>query len=88
MVHSASALERIIQPAKGTLPAELADYLLALDFSPEDHARYEELSAKAQEGVLSESEKAELDDLLTANDVLAILQSKARSSLSRRNSAA
>jgi hypothetical protein len=88
MIQQASALERIIQPAEGTFSAELATYLLALDFPAPDHARYEALSVKAQEGTLTEGEKAELDDLLTANDVLTILQSKARMSLRRQNPAA
>jgi hypothetical protein len=88
MPPQASALERIIQPREGTLSADLATYILQLDFPPQDQARYQDLSAKAQEGALSDDEKAELDDLLTANDVLAILQSKARVSLPRHNPAA
>jgi hypothetical protein len=88
MLHQASALERIIQPGEGTLPAEVAAYILRLDFPPADHSRYEALSLKAQEGALTAEEKADLDDLLTANDVLAILQSKARMSLERQNPAA
>ena len=70
------------------LPAEFATYLLKLDFPPEDHARYELLSKKAQQGQLTDSERADLEDLLIANDVLTILQSKARASLRRQNPAA
>jgi len=88
MVRQASVLERIIQPGEGTLPVNVAEYLLQLDFPRHDHARYEELSAKAQSGSLTEQEKADLDDLLTANDVLTILQSKARISLKHKNPAA
>jgi hypothetical protein len=87
MVRQASVLERIIQPGEGTLPQGVAEYLLQLDFPQHDHAKYEELSAKAQAGTLTEQESAELDDLLTANDVLTILQSKARISLDRRPAA-
>jgi hypothetical protein len=88
MHHQASVLERIIEPQEGTLPANVAEYFLSLDFPKRDHSRYEELSAKAQEGTLTEAEKVDLDDLLTANDVLMILQSKARLSLKHRNPAA
>ena len=88
MLQEASALERIIQPASGTLPAELAAYLLQLDFPPQDQLKYEELSEKAQSGTLSEFEQAELDDLLTASEVLSILQSKARVSLRHQSPAA
>ena len=84
----ASAIERIIQPSQGSLSEELASYILQLDFPPQDHRRYLELSEKAQEGTLSSDEQSELDDLLTANDVLAILQSKARVSLRSHQPAA
>jgi len=88
MLPHSSALERIIQPGQGTLAADLAEFILKLDFPPADHERYRQLSAKAQEGALTADEQADLDDLLTANDVLTILQSKARLSISRRNPAA
>ncbi len=50
-------------------------------FSDDDRARARELSEKAQLGTLSLDEQDELDDLVLANDVLMILQAKARSSL-------
>ncbi len=82
MMTVSSALERIIQPSEGDLPNGLATYLLTLHFSSADQLRYAELSAKAQDGMLSAEERADLEDMLTANDVLTILHSKARSSLS------
>lgn len=88
MVTAASTLERIFRSARGDLPAALASYLLKLDFPPEDQVRYQKLSNKAQKGALSKKEAEELDALLIANDVLGILQSKARASLKRRNPAA
>ena len=72
-----SALERVFGIADADLPPDLARYLLSLAFPPQDHARYEELSRKAQDGGLTASKDAKLDDLLTANDVLTILRSKA-----------
>lgn len=86
MISQTSALERIIQPSSGDLPDDLATYLLTLHFSPADQSLYAELSAKAQDGTLSPEERAELEDMLTANDVLAILHSKARSSLNSSRS--
>jgi hypothetical protein len=83
-----SALERLVAPARGGFSLKLARYVLELDFSSKDQALYRRLSAKAQAGTLSAAEKAALEDLLTAADVLAILQSKARASLKRRNPAA
>jgi hypothetical protein len=81
MAHTLSALERVIEPEAGTLPPDAARYLLSLRFSAADHARCETLSAKARSGEMTPEESAELDDLLTANDVLMILKSKARRSL-------
>ena len=88
MLGQASALERVLRPMEKDLPAELATYLLKLDFPPEDHARCEDLSYKAQRGELTETERTELEDLIVANNVLTILQSKARASLRRQNPAA
>ena len=86
MVAQSSSLERVFQPTNGSLPEPLARYLLSLDFSDDDKTRYEELSYKSQESSLTPSEAEELDDLLTTNDVLTILQSKARASLKAKPS--
>ena len=88
MSSRSSALERLVDPPKGGFSPDLANYLLQLDFSSKDQALYRRLSAKAQEGKLTSKEKVALEDLLTAADVLAILQSKARISRKRRNPAA
>lgn len=63
------------------MPREYAQRLLAQGFDASDELRYRELSEKSQLGRLDEAESRELDDLLTANDVLAILHAKARASL-------
>jgi hypothetical protein len=80
LVHP-SALERLLRPSEGDLPLDFARRLLAIDFSAADRVRYHELSEKSQLGKLSPAERLELDDLLTANDVLTILHAKAQSSL-------
>ena len=84
MVDRDSSIERVIQLTNGSLPEPLARYFLSLDFSAEDKERYEELSYKSQESLLTPSEAEELDDLLTTNDALTILQAKARASLTAR----
>ena len=73
-------LSRVIQPDEGNMAPEMARYVLSLDFSPPDHERIATLSARAQEGALSAEEADELDGYLRVNDLLAILQSKARQS--------
>lgn len=89
--YELSILTRVIQPDEGDMAPELARYVLGLDFAAADHERTAELSARAQEGALSPEETAELDGYLHVNDLLSILQSKARQSLqalcSRRSAA-
>jgi hypothetical protein len=78
MLASSSVLERVIQAQQGGLSFEVAKFILSLSFPVSDVKRSRELSEKAQMGSLTEAEKAELDDLLTTNDVLMILKSSAR----------
>jgi hypothetical protein len=88
MRRRAGILTRIISPKRGGLAPELAKYILSLDFPAEDLARYRALSAKAQAGTLSKGEAAELDEYLSTNSLLMVLQSKARVSLAKKSSAA
>lgn len=87
VVHSA-IIDRIIEPQRGGFSPEHARYVLSLDFSPEEHIRYAALSEKAQTGTLSDQERADLDDFLTVNALLTILQAKARVSLNKHVPAA
>jgi hypothetical protein len=88
MLARPSALERIIRPSEGDLPEDVAKKILTMDFAEADHARYLELSERSQLDQLSADERLELEDLLTANDVLTILRAKAQSSLHNKSSAA
>lgn len=88
MSTRANILEHVINPKQGDLAADLARYILSLDFPETDQARFQHLSAKAQEGTLTDEERAELDDLLNINDFLTIVQSKARASLAKQSSPA
>ena len=88
MVVRASILERVIEPGRGGFSAEFAREVLKFGFPPADHARYEELSARAQNDELSEEESAELEEYLNVNDFLTILKAKAEASLRTKGSAA
>lgn len=88
MAGRSSILEHVIDPKRGDLSADLARYILTLDFPKADHLRYAELAEKAQQGALSELERAELEDFLNVNDFLAIVQAKAKASLKNNSSAA
>ena len=81
----AAILNRILDADRADLVPEAASFLLQLDFNDADHARMAELSAKANEGNLSEEEGRELDTYIFVNDFFAILQSKARRSLKNRD---
>jgi len=67
----------VIEPDDGGFSDELARYVMGLDFRAEDHARYEVLSEKAQEGTLTPHEADELDGYLHVDSLLAILRLKA-----------
>jgi hypothetical protein len=84
----ATILEQIIKPQAGDFSPEHARYVLSLAFSAEQQARHADLASRVQEGKLSKEEEAELDEFVKTSMFLAILQSKARISLSKRNPAA
>ena len=88
MLTGASILERLIEPRTGGFSNEHARYILSLDFSAEEQTRYAELSRRNEDGVLTGDEEAELNEFITANALLTILQSKARISLKRHSPAA
>lgn len=67
---------------------DLARYVLTLDFPAKSHTRYTQLAAKAQEGNLSKGEEGELEDFLSVNTFLTIIQSKARVSLKKKRNPA
>ncbi len=88
MLTHPEILDRLFEPAAGTFPKALARQLLDVHFPPADHARYEQLSTKAQDGRLTAKERALLEDYVNLNDFLMILKTKARASLQKRSSAA
>ena len=69
----------------GHMPADLARYVLDLDFTPADHERIDHLQNKVQQGNLTPEEEAELDGYLNVNDFLMVMQSKARRALGDGN---
>ena len=80
-------LSRVLEPAKPTFPVAAARAILDLDFNSTDKARMHELSAKAQEGVLTRREQAELDNFERVGHLINLMQSKARRSLKARRDA-
>jgi hypothetical protein len=76
----ADILRRALSPPTEGLSVES---LSRVDFAPEDHQQMRELAAKAREGILTEEERALLEDYEVVNDLLGILRSKARISLKK-----
>jgi hypothetical protein len=88
VLNHPAILERVIDPERGEFPPELARQILRFHFPPADVARYAELSAKAQDGSLSDAERQDLEDYVNVNDLLMILKAKAETSLRQKPSAA
>jgi hypothetical protein len=79
-------LRGIVDPGHGSFPPEVARHVLALRFSDEQAARYEQLAYRNQGASLAADERAELEAFVTANTLLTTLKCKARLSLAERPS--
>jgi hypothetical protein len=74
-------LARVLANGEGQMPADIARYIVGLDFSEQDKARMHDLAVRNQDGALSPSEEEELFAYARADTLLSILQIKARSAL-------
>jgi hypothetical protein len=74
-------LGRVLQPEKPTLSPEAARSILALEFGQADRERMHQLALKAQDGMLTADEEAELDNYRRVGNLLSLMKSKARQSL-------
>jgi hypothetical protein len=77
----ATIFSRIFESSQEGISPEFARYILGLGFSTEDRSRMQELDTKNRRGEISHQELEELDNYITAGDILAIWQSKARQAL-------
>jgi hypothetical protein len=73
-----AVLDRMLDPVGRCLTPDSARQLVALRADPTDQARIDELADKSTEGQLSPEERAEYEFYIAANNVIAILQAKAR----------
>lgn len=81
----AAILARAVDAADEPLAPGAARSILKLDFMPCDQQRMIELADRAQQGLLTQEERAEAEEYRRATDVLALLQSQARRSLAQVN---
>ncbi len=79
-----SALEKLLHPLSHGFTAELASALVQLQADEPTQVRYSELADKANEGMLSQEERMELDALVEANTFLGILKAEAQVFLNQR----
>ncbi len=79
----ADVLRRVFDLPGTGMTRPLAESILALHIPDAETTRIEELSSKANEGLLTVEEEAELEAYVNIEELLAYWQSKARQSLSR-----
>jgi len=82
-MNTQRTLDRLLDPVGQSLGIRSAEALVKLRADAEVQARVEYLAERCTEGELTREEKAEYDALVSANNLIAILQAKARSVLSR-----
>jgi hypothetical protein len=80
-ISEAAIWKRVIMPEKNGLSHAAARSLLKLRFSKADKDRMNDLARRNQEGLLSTSERDELEGYVKVGDVLSLLHLKARKSL-------
>lgn len=80
---SIAAIERLLEPVSRSLNVEAAKKLIKLKADAKTQARVDELARKCNEGALTPSERSEYERYVTAGNLVAILQAKARLILSK-----
>jgi len=79
-ISEADILRRALDPLNADLSAES---LSRVEFAPDDQQQMTQLAAKARAGTLSDDERELLHHYEVVNDLLGILRSKARISLTQ-----
>ena len=80
-----AVLERVLEPASHSMTHDVAQWILGIRADGDLQARVDELADKNTAGTITEAELFEYDDYLEAAELIAILQSKARSVLAGTN---
>lgn len=78
VVDTPAGLDDLLDPLSLCLDAESARRLIDFRIDRPVQARIEALGQRANEGVLSSSERSEYESLINAADFIAILKLKAR----------
>jgi hypothetical protein len=78
MSNGISTLEQLLEPLEQCLTREVAERISHLQADESIQTRLATLSQKNAEGTISDEERKELNDIVHASSVIAILQAKAR----------
>ena len=81
--NQAAVLERFLGPVTESLNVEAARKLVRLKADAKTQARVDKLARKCNDGELSEDERSEYEWYITAGNLIALLQAKARLLLSK-----
>lgn len=81
-MSASTVLDEFLDPLSRCLDSESARRILALGVSPSVQERVDTLAERANEGLLSDDERAEYEALINAEDFVAILKLKASRQLS------
>ena len=71
-------LDQLLDPFTRCLDAESAKRVIELGISPAVEQRVNDLAERANEGVLTDDERAEYEALINATDFIAILKLKTK----------
>jgi len=77
-------LDRLLDPVGKTFGVKTAQALVDLRADPELQAKMEYFARRSTEGELTPQERSEYEAFVSANNVIAILQAKARAILARQ----
>jgi hypothetical protein len=80
-----SMLDRIFDPLAECFTPEVARRVLEISIDPAEQDRINGLADKANEGLLTDAERADYEEFIEAADLLAILQAKARLTLDKQS---
>ena len=75
------ALGRLLDPVRDCFTAEVARKIVALRADESAQARLDELAEKNRESRITSDERSEYEGLVSAGNLIAVLQTKARSAL-------
>ncbi|MEX2172795.1 MAG: hypothetical protein WD872_00450 [Pirellulaceae bacterium] len=80
-----SILDAILDPLADCFTPEVARRIVSVSIDPARQAQINRLAAKANEGLLSDAERAEYEEFIEAMDLLAIVKAKAQLILAVRD---